>query len=653
MGRLALACATLALLWLIAPASAGAAGERSTSAAQRLIEAYSPRVMVREPDEVCDTTGEQYEPTSVGTVLDNPAVTLTEADSSGDETIVEHSPGVADIAGLGEKYHLNLPGSPLGDTCVYARDFARLKREGKAPPVTYAHIARERGRPGLAVQYWFFWYFNQFNDLHEGDWEGLQVVFESSDPAAALREGPSEIGLFQHGGGEKAEWDDGKVEKEGTHPVVYAAAGSHATFYDDAVYVENGRKGSGVGCDNTSAPLRRIAVHPVQVPTHPGPHSRFAWLTYEGRWGQWEKSFNNGPTGAQTKTRWLEPMTWMEEIRSTSPRLPGGAFMGGTSVTKSFCGAVAGVTSFINHTQDSEWVLIAVPVALLLLLALIAWRTRWLPLALDDLRRGRAFGQLLLASAGVYLKHWRAFVPIGISAIPIIGGFNMLTFLLTGDPGRQLDDRVGSAGLHEKLGEILAGIGAPITGAIMAAVVIAAVRQIAESGEASFAESYRRMWRRFWRVVGAQLLASLGLLAMAITIVGLPFAAWKYVGWLFLQQEILFEDKRVRDAFRGSSDLVRGRWWYTLRVAAVFWLIGIVTGPVLGFALIFANISLLLINAIGAFVFALLVPYIAIGRTLLYFDLQAEAEAAPAKRWRERLPWRREAAARAAPEPAR
>lgn len=136
---------------------------------------------------------------------------------------------------------------------------------------------------------------------------------------------------------------------------------------------------------------------------------------------------------------------------------------------------------------------------------------------------------------------------------------------------------------------------------------------------------------------------------MAITIVGLPFAAWKYVGWLFIQQQILFEDRSPREAFRGSSEVVRRRWWYTLRVAAVFALLGVVTGPVLG-ALIFANISLLLINAIGTLVFALLVPYIAIGQTLLYFDLQVEAERAPAQRWRDRLPRR---AARPQTQPAR
>ncbi|MEX2447612.1 MAG: hypothetical protein WD404_02580 [Solirubrobacterales bacterium] len=638
---MALAGALLTLLSLAAPGAAvagGEAGGAGKSAAQRLIEAYAPRLMLRERDEICDTDGEQYEATTVDTVLGNPAVELTEADKNGNETTLVRAPDAAEIAGLGDGRHLNLPGEPLGDTCEYARDFAALKREGKAPAVTYAHIAREAGRPGLAVQYWFFWYFNQFNDLHEGDWEGMQVVFEASDPRRALAEGPSEVGLFQHGGGEKAAWSDGKVEKEGTHPVVYPAAGSHATFYDAAVYVENGRKGSGVGCDNTTAPHERLEVRPVQVPTRPGPDSPYRWLEYEGRWGQFEKGFNNGPTGPALKDRWLAPMTWMEEIRSTSPRLPAGSIAGPT-VTKSFCGAVEEVTSFLNHTQDTPWVLPLILVAVLALLTLIAWRTRWRPLNLDEPRSSRAFGQLLLAAGGLYRRHWRVFGAIGLTAIPIVGGFNALTFLLTGDPGRRLDDETGLSGLHVALGEILSGIGAPIAAAIMAAVVIAAMRQVAEDGEASFVAAYRAMWARFRRVVGAQLLASLAILGMAITVVGLPFAAWKYVGWLFIQQQIIFEDKRPREAFRDSSALVRGRWWYALRVAAVFVVIGVVTGPVLGFALIFTNISLLLINVIGTLVFALLVPYVAIGQTLLYFDLEI-AGTTEKTRWRERLPWR-------------
>jgi hypothetical protein len=133
-----------------------------------------------------------------------------------------------------------------------------------------------------------------------------------------------------------------------------------------------------------------------------------------------------------------------------------------------------------------------------------------------------------------------------------------------------------------------------------------------------------------------QLLAILGVFLLAITVVGLPFAIWKYVGWQFVQQEILFEDRPVREAFRASSHLVRGRWWHTVRVAGFLWLVGVVTGPVLGFALIFLNLSLLWINVFGSVVFALLVPYIATGRTLLYFDLAARAEEEPARRSRLR-----------------
>ena len=129
--------------------------------------------------------------------------------------------------------------------------------EGEGPPITYAHIAAGKRRVGLAVQYWFYYYFNQFNDLHESDWEGMQIAFDAATARDALAKVPTEIALFQHSGGERAEWDDAKVEKEGTHPVVHPAAGSHATFYDSRSTSRTG-SGSGLGCDNTTEPLRRL-----------------------------------------------------------------------------------------------------------------------------------------------------------------------------------------------------------------------------------------------------------------------------------------------------------------------------------------------------------------------------------------------------------
>ncbi|HEY3434164.1 MAG TPA: hypothetical protein VGK41_00785, partial [Solirubrobacterales bacterium] len=130
----------------------------------------------------------------------------------------------------------------------------------------------------------------------------------------------------------------------------------------------------------------------------------------------------------------------------------------------------------------------------------------------------------------------------------------------------------------------------------------------------------------FWRVVAAPLLAMLGVFLLLLTVIGIPFAAWKYVSWLFVQQEVLFTDKSIREAFRGSSELVRGRWWHTVRVAGVLWLIGIAAGPILGFALIFADFPLFWINVVGSVVFALFIPFVVVGQTLLYFDLQVREE---------------------------
>lgn len=629
--RLVFLVAAIALLSQSAAASA-------SSPAQRLIQAYTPITMLREEqDPPCDTSAEQYEPTSVSTVLGNPSVRLQRVEEDGQEVLVKRGPAAADIAGLGDPYHLELPGDPLGDTCVYARDFLRLEREGKAPPTTYAHIARQVGRPGLVVQYWFFWYFNQFNDLHEGDWEGMQIAFEAPTARAALAEGPSEMILFQHAGGERADWEDSKVEKEGTHPVVYPAAGSHATFYDSTVYVQNGAKGSGVGCDNTSEPLREVRVHPIAVPTFPTTTGRFKWLTYFGHWGQKEAGFNNGPTGPTTKTQWLEPFTWMEEQRTTSPRVPGGSFAG-PAVSGAFCGAVATVSDVINLESRSRPAAIAMIAVPALLLILFIGVTKWGPVDLTELRRRRAFGQIVRAARQLYGRHWRTMAPIGLSALVLVGAVRGLAALIAGQRG--IDSATGRSGAHLGLADTIESLGQPIAGAIVAAVVIFAVRLLVETGGMGFRDSWHGMLRRFWRVAAGSLLPYLGALALFITVIGIPYAIYKFVCWQFVQQEILIEDRGIRDAFRASSNRVRGRWWHAVRALGFFWLLSIAAGPVLGFTLIFTNLSLLWINVIGSVVFALLVPYVALGRTLLYFDLGARAEEEPEKPWRGRLPRR-------------
>jgi len=226
-------------------------------------------------------------------------------------------------------------------------------------------------------------------------------------------------------------------------------------------------------------------------------------------------------------------------------------------------------------------------------------------------------------------------VPIGLSALVIVGGVRGLAALIAGQRG--IDSATGRSGAHLGLADTVESLGLPIAEAIVAAVVIFAVRLLLESGGMGFLDSWRGMLHRFWRVAGGSLLPPLAALALFVTVIGIPYAIYKIVCWQFVQQEILIEDKGIRDAFRGSSDRVRGRWWHTVRALGFFWLLSIAAGPILGFTLIFTNLSLLWINVIGSVVFALLVPYVALGRTLLYFDLGARAKEAPGKRWRERV----------------
>jgi VPS62-like protein len=623
-----------ALLVLIASASlvfTASAVAATSPERQQLIDAYAPHLMLRHQtaDDNCNTREEQYNPpTTVDVVLGNPAVKLVHY-TGGKDVVLKKGPDAADIAGLGDDYYLDLPGDPLDVQCPekgsYAKDFQALRNEGKAPAVTYSHIATEPGYSGLVVQYWFFYYFNQFNDVHEGDWEGMQISFDADTPSEALAEGPSQIALFQHAGGERADWDDTKVQKDGTHPIVYAAAGSHATFYDNAIYIQNGSHGSGVGCDNTQEPNVQSDPRPVLIPTAAAPGSEFQWLGFLGHWGQREKGFNNGPQGPTTKKQWLRPFTWMDGIRQDSPRLPGGAVLGPAAST-AFCGAIEGVSGFINLEAKTTIGAIGLGLALILLIVVPPLFTRWRPVDISTLRHRWTVGQLLRGARQLYGRHWRTMLAIAATGFLILAAIQGIEYAFTQLAGSG-DIRLHPFGLTLEFDGSIGSIAHPIGFALVSGAVIAFVRLREEGQDSGVLADYRAIWERLWRVVGAQLLVDVFLALMIFTVIGIPFAAYFYIAWQFVQQEILFEDRSIRESLRGSHARVRGHWWRTVVVAGILALIGIVIGPVLGFFLIFLNLSAILVNLIGSIIYALVMPYVALGRTLLYLDLCAREDA--------------------------
>ncbi len=622
---------------MLCAAEAGA----TIGAAQQLADKYAPIVMMRAQENgPCDDSEEQYAPpTSVDAVLGNRAVRLLRAGSRRVQ-IIKRAPTAADIAGLGPDYFLDLPGNPLNAGCTYARAIAALRRAGRVPAVTYAHIARESGHAGFTLQYWFYYYFNNFNDLHESDWEGMQLAFAESAPAYALRSSPYEIVVFQHAGGEHADWDDPKVQKRGTHPVVYSAGGSHATFYSSSLYLGNGQNGSGVGCDNTTGPLTTTRPRAVLVPDVPRARGAFAWLSFTGHWGQREAGFNNGPAGPNTKTVWREPFTWMDHTRDSSPKLPAASLIG-SSISHAFCSAVADVSSFLNFKEQTAVGAIVIALVIALILIVPPCLTRWRPVELEPLRQARALGQLLLTSARLYGRHFLVLALIAVSMYLALVVIDNVAYLVL----HALAGGSGAAVVGSRTGVELAAssqLGQTFIAPLGSAAVVAYVRRLEADQPAGFASAWKDALRRLWRLLAVGWLTAILTGLMALTIIGIPFAIRKYVDWQLAQQEVLFEGRSVRAALRGSSQVVRGHWWHTAATILTF---SVLTGlpHFIGFALLFITVPTETVDFFGSVSFVLLLPYVAVGRTLLYLDLaarkarEAEAGARPAVSRRSRL----------------
>lgn len=133
-------------------------------------------------------------------------------------------------------------GRVTGDTALAARfAYERLVEEEGAKPKYYGRVVRRNG--WTALQYWFFYPFNDWrsgfygaND-HEADWETL-CIYLWEDEKGDLR--PEWIACAAHdevGADLRRRWDDPDVKKAGEHPVVYAAAGSHATYFLPGEYL--------------------------------------------------------------------------------------------------------------------------------------------------------------------------------------------------------------------------------------------------------------------------------------------------------------------------------------------------------------------------------------------------------------------------------
>ena len=439
--RIALALAAAAGIALLAVPSAPA----DLADEQALADRFAPAVRLVEQEEECGP-GEPYDPLDVDLLLDNePTVALRGPWTATD--LVKIGPRAKDLRNRYE-YHLDFPGNALDPGCTYER-WSRRLAEGSEPKV-YAHVATEAGRPGkLALQYWLFYAFNDFNNTHEGDWEMIQLLFDADDTGEALGQEPVEVGYSSHEGAERAEWGDEKLDVvDETHPVVYPAAGSHANKFTEALYLGSSAE-AGVGCDDTRGPHREVRPTVATIPSDAAAAvAAFPWIDFEGRWGELQKAFFNGPTGPNLKTQWTQPITWSEDWRDRSYAVPTGGLFG-TGATDFFCGAVErGSRGLVLLLRNPA--LVALLLAILVgLITFVVVRPTWTPVAPRRLGRRRTWGQILSASASMYVRHPLVFLGIGLLVIPIsfvtavlqwilLEGLDAIGFVTTGEIGGRL-----------------------------------------------------------------------------------------------------------------------------------------------------------------------------------------------------------------------
>lgn len=146
---------------------------------------------------------------------------------------------------------------------------------------------------GHYITYWFFYAYNAGPapgglDNHEGDWERISVKLNRQNRATA-------VAYYQHKGHEEKRWRD--VPKQGSHPLVFSAKGSHAS------YASPGAKDLGV-------PFGAVKDHAgrgAQWKTwqHLKNARAQGWYGYGGAWG--EVGNYADTTGPQGPSRYKPP----------------------------------------------------------------------------------------------------------------------------------------------------------------------------------------------------------------------------------------------------------------------------------------------------------------------------------------------------------
>ncbi len=222
--------------------------------------------------------------------------------------------------------------------------YQMMKDNGEVYNTYYGHKVEDGDY--IILQYWFFYVmndwksgYNGWND-HEGDWEGIMVFLDraSKSPLFAAysmhhREGHNVVRMWN------------QISKEGDHPIVYVAAGSHANYFDTGDPDTPGRHqtyapgelgeistGKYDYTNNSGEVIHGgLAANGWKVRKELSDETLEAWVNnYAGKWGmnmdvvsEWDTLYGfiplprfgfDGPQGPKFTGRWkgTEALDWVD-----------------------------------------------------------------------------------------------------------------------------------------------------------------------------------------------------------------------------------------------------------------------------------------------------------------------------------------------------
>jgi hypothetical protein len=245
---------------------------------------------------------EAYFADSAAEWTDNPGNRLVKTDGT---VIASQADGLS-LAFLGDDYP---DGSPASSTDVvsdpkhnYAEQARALHQNSLYANQMLGHAVRD-SHGDLWLQYWFFYFYNDYNligniikaGLHEGDWEMVQIRLADDGPDLAV--------YAQHRSAEMRNWRQVDLLPGTERPIVYVARGSHASYF------EPGTHWTGVWFDYADAKRRspELALHVVDASD-----DAWRWLQWPGHWGDTKAGSSpldsDSPVGPAAHEQWNDPL---------------------------------------------------------------------------------------------------------------------------------------------------------------------------------------------------------------------------------------------------------------------------------------------------------------------------------------------------------